>query len=73
MLIVAGGLLVAAQLLRFVVSGAEWRAGGWAGVDTWYLVTTVLLLLVGVLCIRYGWRLRLDGRFSDEPGKGRIS
>lgn len=71
--IVAGGLLVVAQLLRFGVLASRWNGTGWAGVDTTYLVLTVLMLLVAVLLIRYGWRMRRDGRMSDEPGGGRIS
>ncbi|GAB2950131.1 hypothetical protein GCM10027048_14130 [Hymenobacter coalescens] len=73
MLIVAGGLMIAAQLLRFSVSAAEWQRGGWDAVESTYLVLSVLMLVVGVLIVRYGWRLRQDGRISDEPGKGRIS
>ncbi|GAB3837001.1 hypothetical protein GCM10028821_36470 [Hymenobacter jeollabukensis] len=73
MLIVAGGLLVAAQILRFGVSAAEWQQGGWDAVQTTYLVLSVLMLSIGVLIIRYGWRMRQDGRISDEPGGGRVS
>ncbi|RTQ53263.1 hypothetical protein EJV47_00545 [Hymenobacter gummosus] len=73
MLIVAGGLLVIAQVLRFAVTAAEWQQGGWNAVQTTYLVLSVLMLSLGVLIIRYGWRMRQDGRISDEPGKGRIS
>ncbi|WP_133257012.1 hypothetical protein [Hymenobacter edaphi] len=73
MLIVAGGLLVAAQILRFGVSAAEWQQGGWNAVQTTYLVLSVLMLGVGVLIVRYGWRMRQDGRISDEPGGGRVS
>lgn len=73
MLIVAGGLLVAAQILRFGVTAAEWQQGGWNAVETTYLVLTVLMLAVGVLIIRYGWRMRRDGHVSDEPGGGRVS
>ncbi|OON68119.1 hypothetical protein B0919_15835 [Hymenobacter sp. CRA2] len=73
MLVVAGGLLVAAQVLRFAVTAVEWRGSGWAGTNTTYLGLTVLMLAVGILIVRYGWRMRQDGRISDEPGKGRIS
>jgi nitrate reductase gamma subunit len=73
MMIVAGGLLVIAQVLRFAVSAAEWQQGGWSTVQTTYLLLSVLMLGLGILIIRYGWRMRQDGRISDEPGKGRIS
>jgi uncharacterized membrane protein YidH (DUF202 family) len=71
--ILAGGLLVVAQLLRFGVVASRWNGTGWASVDTTYLLLTVLMLVVAVLLIRYGWRMRRDGRVSDEPGGGRIS
>lgn len=73
MLIVAGGLLMLAQVLRFGVLAAQWKSGGWPLLNSTYLVLTVLMLGLGVLLVRYGWRLRQDGRVSDEPGKGRIS
>ncbi|WP_400193430.1 hypothetical protein [Hymenobacter sp. B81] len=73
LLIVSGGLLVAAQLLRFGVLGAGWQQAGWAGVDSTYLTLTVLMLLVGVLLVRYGWRMRRDGHVSDEPGDHSIT
>lgn len=73
MMIVAGGLLVTAQILRFGVTAAEWRQGGWNAVQSTYLVLSVLMLVVGVLIVRYGWRMRQDGRISDEPGDGRVS
>ncbi|MCC3157790.1 hypothetical protein LJ737_11120 [Hymenobacter sp. 15J16-1T3B] len=73
MLIVAGGLLVTAQVLRFGVSAAEWQQGGWNAVQPTYLVLSVLMLVLGALIIRYGWRMRQDGRISDEPGGGRVS
>ncbi|AYA38403.1 hypothetical protein D3Y59_15920 [Hymenobacter oligotrophus] len=71
--IVAGGLLVIAQVLRFGVVASEWNGAGWAGVNNTYLIMSVLMLVVAVLLIRFGWRMRRDGHISDEPGGGAIT
>lgn len=73
MLIVCGGLLVVAQGLRLIAVTLRWQAEGWASVSWYEQFLTLLMLLLAVLCIRYGLRIRKDGRISDEPGKGRIS
>ncbi|KAA9338712.1 hypothetical protein F0P96_07785 [Hymenobacter busanensis] len=73
LLMVAGTLLLLAQLIRFGIAAVEWQQGSGDAVGATYLILTVLMLLLGVLLIRYGWRMRRDGHVSDEPGDHSIS
>ncbi|WP_345222339.1 hypothetical protein [Hymenobacter koreensis] len=73
LLMVAGALLLLAQLLRFGIAAVEWQRGLWTNTGYTYLVLTVLMLVVAVLLMRFGWRMRRDGHISDEPGDHSIT
>lgn len=70
--LIAGGLIVCAQLLRLGAAAYAWQNETVAG-SVWATVADLLLLTGGIFVLRYGWRVRRDGRISDEPGNGAIS
>jgi hypothetical protein len=68
--LVAGVTLLVLQLIRLPGHYAAWQSGT---VDTFRLVMSVAAFVVAILMIRFGWRMRRDGKASDEPGDQSIS
>lgn len=68
--LIAGVTLLVLQLIRLPGHYAAWQSGA---VDTFRLTMSVIALVVAILMIRFGWRMRRDGKASDEPGDHSVS
>ena len=70
---IAGGLLLVAQLINLGKIAYLWRTSLMPVLPVTRLILDVLMLVGAILLLRYGWRVRQDGRISDEPGGGAIT
>ena len=68
--LIAGITLLVLQLIRLPGHYAAWQSNT---VDTFRLTMSVIALVVAILMIRFGWRMRRDGPASDEPGDQSVS
>jgi heme/copper-type cytochrome/quinol oxidase subunit 2 len=68
--LIAGVTLFVLQLIRLPGHYAAWQNNT---LDTFRFTMTVIALVVAMLMIRFGWRMRRDGKASDEPGDQSIS
>ena len=68
--LIAGVTLLILQMIRLPGHYAAWQSGT---VDTFRLTMSVIAVVVSILMIRFGWRMRRDGKASDEPGDHSIS
>ena len=68
--LIAGVTLLVLQMIRLPGHYAAWQNGT---VDTFRLTMSVIAVVVAILMIRFGWRMRRDGKASDEPGDHSIS
>lgn len=68
--LIAGVTLLVLQMIRLPGHYAAWQSGT---VDGFRLTMSVIAVVVAILMIRFGWRMRRDGKASDEPGDHSIS